>query len=59
MQTSRTLDLVLTSIINNESIFKSIVEDMQERFKIQFDKQQLHNFLNVAEFKVVTNNVES
>ena len=43
------IDMVLTSIVNNETIFNSVVDDMENRFKTKIDRDKLYQFLNVVE----------
>lgn len=45
------LDMVLTSIVNNRSILNSIASDVNERFKVKLNKQDLENYLNVIEVR--------
>lgn len=46
------IDMVLTSIVNNETILNEIVLDIENRFKTKVDKNKLNMFLNVVEVKV-------
>lgn len=46
------IDMVLTSIVNNEPIFNEIVLDIENRFKTKVDKDKLFAFLNVVDVKV-------
>lgn len=46
------MDMVLTSIVNNETILNEIVLDIENRFKTKIDKNKLNAFLNVVEVKV-------
>lgn len=46
------MDMVLTSIVNNETILNEIVLDIENRFKTKVDKNKLNAFLNVVEVKV-------
>lgn len=46
------LDMVLTSVVNNENILNDIVTDIENRFKTKVDKEKLTAFLNVVEVKV-------
>jgi hypothetical protein len=45
------LDMVLTSIVNNRSILNSIASDVNERFKVKLNEQDLENYLNVIEVR--------
>lgn len=47
-----TLNMILTSLVNNQSLFDSVVEDVESRFKTKIDKQKLHAMLNVVEVEV-------
>ena len=53
--TNCTVNMVLTSIVNNESILKKIAKDMKKRFKIEIDEQKLLAFLNTVEVDVKQN----
>lgn len=46
------MDMVLTSIVNNETILDDIVLDIENRFKTKVDKNKLNAFLNVVEVKL-------
>lgn len=46
------MDMVLTSIVNNEAILDNIVLDIENRFRTKVDKNKLNAFLNVVEIKV-------
>lgn len=46
------MDMVLTSIVNNDTILNEIVLDIENRFKTKVDKNKLNAFLNVVEVKV-------
>lgn len=50
------MDVVLTSIVNNDNIINEIVEDINNRFKINVDKNKLVNYLSTVEVKNDTNN---
>jgi len=41
--------MVLTSIVNNEYIFNSLCDDINNRFKTVIDREKLHNLLNTFE----------
>ena len=45
------IDMVLTSIVNNANILKSIQLDMQQRFKVNLDLQQLENHLSTVQIE--------
>jgi len=40
--------MVLTSIVNNETILNSIVHDISKRFDVKLETDQLENFLSVV-----------
>jgi len=46
------MDMVLTSIVNNDTILNEIVLDIENRFKTKVDKSKLNAFLNVVEVRV-------
>jgi len=43
------LDIVLTSLVNNEFILNCVVEDINNRFKMNVDKEKLTNYLSTYE----------
>jgi len=43
--------MVLTSIVNNRSILNSITSDINERFKVKLNEQDLENYLSVIEMR--------
>jgi len=45
------LDMVLTSIVNNRSILNIITSDINERFKVKLNEQDLENYLSVIEMR--------
>jgi hypothetical protein len=45
------IDMVLTSIVNNREILKSINLDMQKRFDVNLDMQKLENHLAAIELE--------
>jgi len=53
--TNCTVNMVLTSIVNNPSILKKIVKDIKNRFKIDIDETKLESFLNTVEIEVKQN----
>lgn len=53
--TNCTVNMVLTSIVNNDSILKKIAKDMKKRFKMEIDEQKLLAFLNTVEVDVKQN----
>lgn len=50
-----TVDMVLTSIVNNKKLMRAIVEDMNERFNIQVDTEKLEAYLNTVEIEAKPN----
>jgi hypothetical protein len=42
------VNMVLTSIVNNETILNSIVHDISNRFDVKLEAEQLENFLSVV-----------
>jgi hypothetical protein len=42
------VNMVLTSIVNNETILNSIVHDISKRFDVKLETDQLENFLSVV-----------
>lgn len=50
--TNCTVNMVLTSIVNNPSILKKIAKDIKKRFKIELDETKLEAFLNTVEVEV-------
>jgi len=53
--TNCTVNMVLTSIVNNPSILKKIAKDIKNRFKIELDEKKLEAFLNTVEIEVKQN----
>lgn len=53
--TNCTVNMVLTSIVNNPPILKKIAKDIKKRFKIDLDEQKLESFLNTVEVEVKQN----
>lgn len=47
-----TVNMVLTSIVNNPSILKKISKDLKKRFKIEVDEKKLESFLSTVEIEV-------
>jgi len=46
---SLALEMVLTSIVNNNNILNDIIEDIEIRFKTKIDKEKLVNYLSAIE----------
>lgn len=53
--TNCTVNMVLTSIVNNKTILKKIVSDIKKRFKVDVDEEKLQAFLNTVEVEVKQN----
>ena len=43
------VEMVLTSIVNKDSILKDIVSDIEERFKVNLNINKARNHLSVVE----------
>ena len=50
--TNCTVNMVLTSIVNNPSILSKIAEDIKNRYKMDLDEKKLEDFLNTVEIEV-------
>jgi len=50
-----TVNMVLTSLVNNKTLLKKVAEDMEARFKLEIDKDKLEAFLNTVEIDVKSN----
>lgn len=50
--TNCTVNMVLTSIVNNPIILKKIAIDMRRRFKIEIDEAKLEAYLNTVEVEI-------
>ena len=53
--TNCTVNMVLTSIVNNPSILSKIAEDIKDRYKMDLDEKKLEAFLNTVEIEVKQN----
>ena len=53
--TNCTVNMVLTSIVNNPTILNKIVKDIKSRFKIDVDEKKLLAYLNTVEVEVKQN----
>ena len=53
--TNCTVNMVLTSLVNNKTLLKSVATDMEHRFKLDIDEERLEAFLNTVEIDVKTN----
>ena len=47
-----TVNMVLTSLVNNKPLLKKLAKDMEKRFKIEIDENKLEAFLNTVEINV-------
>ena len=45
------VEMVLTSIVNKDSILKDIVSDIEERFKVNLNINKARNHLSVVELE--------
>ena len=43
------LDIVLTSLVNNDRIVNGLIEDINDRFKMDVDKDKLVKYLSTYE----------
>lgn len=50
-----TVDMVLTSIVNNKDILAKISKDMESRFNIAVDIDKLEGYLNTVEIDAKPN----
>ena len=50
-----TVNMVLTSLVNNKALLKKVAKDMEERFKLEIDEEKLEAFLNTVEIDVKSN----
>ena len=53
--TNCTVNMVLTSIVNNPGILKKIAKDISKRFKVEVDDKKLEAFLSTVEVEVKQN----
>ena len=54
-KTNCSVNMVLTSIVNNKSILKDIVSDIKERFKVNVNEEKLEAFLSTVDVEVKQN----
>jgi len=45
------VNMVLTSVVNNQDILQSIKLDMEQRFHVNLDMQKLENYLSSVELE--------
>ena len=50
-----TVNMVLTSLVNNKALLMKVAKDMEDRFKLEIDEEKLEAFLNTVEIDVKTN----
>ena len=50
-----TVDMVLTSLVNNKTLLNHVAKDMEDRFKLEIDEEKLEAFLNTVEINVKSN----
>lgn len=50
-----TVNMVLTSLVNNKILLKKVAKDMEKRFKLEIDEEKLEAFLNTVEIDVKSN----
>lgn len=50
-----TVDMVLTSVVNNKRLITAIAEDMNERFNINVNIEKLEAYLNTVEIEAKPN----
>jgi len=46
------VDVVLTSIVNNDNLLNKVVEDVYARFETKLDKDKLRTYLDTVEVTV-------
>lgn len=52
MTAKNTINMILTSLVNNNNLLEEVVGDIKSRFKISLDVTKLQNLLNVVEVNV-------
>lgn len=52
MTAKNTINMILTSLVNNNNLLEEVVGDIKSRFKISLDVIKLQNLLNVVEVDV-------
>jgi len=53
--TNCTVNMVLTSLVNNKALLQKVAADMEHRFKLDIDEDKLEAFLNTVEIDVKSN----
>ena len=46
------IEMILTSIVNNEELMNCLISDIEDRFKTKLDKDRLEKFLNTVDVTV-------
>lgn len=46
------LEMILTSLVNNEDALTSVISDVEDRFKVSLDRKKVEAFLNTVEVDV-------
>jgi len=52
MTAKNTINMILTSLVNNNNLLEEVVGDIKSRFKISLNVTKLQNLLNVVEVDV-------
>lgn len=53
------LDIVLTSLVNNDYIMDRLIEDINNRFKVEVDRDKLVKYLSSYEHNQSSNTVNA
>lgn len=51
------VDMVLTSIVNNDYLLNSLTKDLEDRFHTKFNEEKLRDYLGSVSVKVNKNEV--
>jgi hypothetical protein len=43
------MDMILTSLTNNDDILDNVIDDVELRFHLKLNKEQLRRYLSVAD----------
>ena len=46
------IEMVLTSLVNNNKILDDVIDDISNRFKLNLDRSKVENFLNTVSVDV-------
>jgi hypothetical protein len=49
------VDMVLTSIVNNDYLLNSLKKDLSDRFHVNFDEEKLRNYLSSVTLRLDKN----